>query len=266
MSGSTMKETDVAVECNGVVASREHFLSDLHCKGLLVPFLHRFFREEISVQAALDCGLRIAVDELQRAVDLFRRRRGLRSAAATHRWLKTHHLSAAQFEARIERWLLIEKLKDRIAEPDLESEFRKRSSEFDVVEIREALAPTQDAAHEMGERLREGMDFSDAARRFASPAAMARAFQVARRFRRELSLSTAEALFAAKPGDFVGPIAEVDGFVVIQVVSIAKATLDSRTQRALRKELFARWISRRLENPIRYPILESLEPSLAIGG
>lgn len=47
--------------------------------------------------------------------------------------------------------------------------------------------PTQDAASEMAKRMKEGMKRSDAARRFAAQAYMAKAFEVDHRFRRELA-------------------------------------------------------------------------------
>ncbi|MBX9677271.1 MAG: peptidylprolyl isomerase [Gemmataceae bacterium] len=257
----TANGREIAAKANGLALDVQDVMLSLHRRGALAGILRQAYLEEFLVQTAHEKGIRVETVELQHAADLFRRRRGLRTAEATHRWLQAQQLSSTHFEERIERWLLIEKLKDHVA-LDLESEFAKRNPEFDVVSLRKAIVPTQDAANEMAERLREGMEFSDAARHFVAPALMARAFEVEHRFRSELPSTIGERVFGAKPGATVGPIADPQGFALIHVVSMSEATLDSRTRSVLRNEFFAGWLAKRMKQPIRFPIIEALESPL----
>ncbi|MFO0864593.1 MAG: peptidyl-prolyl cis-trans isomerase [Gemmataceae bacterium] len=254
-----MARNEVVLEGSSSTLQVDTLIKYLHRRGDLAGLLRRAFVEDFIVRSAIEAGIVATVAELQHAADLYRRRRGLRTAAATHRWLESRHLSPAQFEARIERWLLAEKLKDHVTANDIENAFSKRRAEFDAVGIRQAIMPTQDAAKEMLERLHEGVDFSTAARLFASPAAMAKAFEVAQRFRRELSAAIAERAFAAGVGTTIGPFADAEGFSLIRIEIKTDAMLDARTCSVLRDELFANWLAQRLDQPIRFPLLETLD-------
>ena len=87
---------------------------------------------------------------------------------------------------------------------------------------------------------------------------MARAFEIADRFRCDLPAAIAARVFEAKPGTTLGPFAEPRGFTLIQIESLGHGTLNARTRNVLRDEIFRAWVAKRLGASIRFPILEAI--------
>lgn len=86
------------------------FLQALHLQGQLIPLLKQVSRERRMLREAAAAGLSIAPEELQSAADDFRVQRGLRPAEDLAAWLQRERLTVSQFEAAIERDLLMAKL------------------------------------------------------------------------------------------------------------------------------------------------------------
>lgn len=95
------------------------FLQALHLQGQLIPLLKHVSRERRILREAISAGLTITPDELQAAADDFRTLRGLNSAASAEEWLQRENLTVSQFEAAIERSLLITKFSATTADGEM---------------------------------------------------------------------------------------------------------------------------------------------------
>jgi parvulin-like peptidyl-prolyl isomerase len=196
--------------------------------------------EEETVEAARQVGLAMSDAELQRAADRFRYRHGFVSAEDTRRWLAEQWLTVEDWEAGLEHELLIEKFKDHLFATTGEAHFRDHRDTFARVRLRRLVVATDGFARELLAQVREeGRAFEEiAATRSADPAGG----DLGDVFRRQLPGAIAEAVFAARPGDVVGPFHTRHGHELYQVGDQRPADLDAVTAILVREEVFAAWV------------------------
>jgi parvulin-like peptidyl-prolyl isomerase len=63
--------------------------------------------------------------------------------------------------------------------------------------------------------------------------------------RREAAPEFREQLFAAAPGQLVGPVEGDAGYALMRVLSVQPADLDDRTRATIKKILFENWLAER---------------------
>jgi parvulin-like peptidyl-prolyl isomerase len=235
------------------------FLRYLHHRGRLVPLLREAAVEEFLLQQARQAGLSVSTEELQCAADAARRRQGLASAEQTQAWLQRQRLSVVEFEDALERDLLIEKLKDHLSRERIAGHFAANSSGYTLARLRLIVVPSEDQARELLSQLREeDHDFSELARQHSQHPSCGQGGLIHAR-RRQLAPVLAEAVFAAKQGNIVGPLAMADGFVLALVESLTPAALDAQTTSLIRQELFDAWLADTLKGlPLTFPLLDAL--------
>src|SRR4051794_5899177 len=96
----------VVASVQGADLSLHELLSDLKVKGRLGPLLAEAILDKVIAQAVEREGLEVSTEELQKAADAFRIRRGLHRAAEMQRWLARHELTPEDCESGLERALL----------------------------------------------------------------------------------------------------------------------------------------------------------------
>jgi putative peptide maturation system protein len=173
---------------------------------------------------------RAGVEELQRAVDEFRRTRGLDSAEKTAAWLDSQGLSLADLEDRLEAELARDAIRRDKVGARAEAEFARAPDSWD--EIRLAAFPAADA-DELAGAIREGAAFFEVARRCEG-----RRTILVETFRRrdiaaEPPLETGSVLAARLAG--AGPY-------VVAVEKVMPARWDDRTRGAVEEALFRGWL------------------------
>jgi putative peptide maturation system protein len=188
----------------------------------------------------------ISDDQLQAALDGFRRARGLLSADRTQAWLKQHGLTHPQLEQRVSDELALAQLRARIAEGRIESHFELHRADFDTASVAWLVLEDAEAATRAA---RSSQDFYQAAQLRFTSAKVEEQHHVGQLFRRlrrsDLSSELAELIFGAAPDEIVGPVAESDGFAVVKVLQIAPAKLDPATSRTIERQLFQEWLAER---------------------
>lgn len=239
-----------------VTLSLHGLLTHLHRRARLRPLLQEAVVEQFLADHAARAGLTVAAEELQQAADDFRRRQGLTSAEATHAWLARERLSAQDLEDALERDLLIAKLRERLTAERVPDHFAAHKAGFDRARLRHVVLPRQDVARELATQVREeGRDFDELARQHVPGYRGATGWVR----RRQLPPPLADAVFAAAPGEVVGPVATGDGFHLALVEEVRPAELDADTAALVREELFRAWLSERLrEAPLTFPLLDAL--------
>lgn len=187
--------------------------------------------------------------ELQEAMNRFRSAKKLFKAEDTLRWMERHGMTHEKLQSYVAETAIVPKLRDRIAEGHVEEYFRNHASDFDSAWIARFEVPDRRQAGELAELIRAGrQDFFAAADRALFGAAQ-RGVPAANLFtmieRREAGPEFREQLFAAAPGQLVGPVEGGTGYALMRVLSVRPAHLDDRTCASIKKVLFENWLAER---------------------
>lgn len=195
----------------------------------------------------------LPADELQQAVDGFRRAHRLYTAADTHRWLERRGMSQRKLELLAASAARIARLRDRVAGRRVDSHFVQHHAGFDQAHIARIHFTDEAGARAACEEIRAGKSdfYGVAERRFRAAAGRGEQppdsmFTVVRRG--ELPVEPAAAVFAASAGDVVGPLLTPDGWAVVRVLAVVPATLDQPTRSAIKHALFQEWLEERRQS------------------
>ncbi|MEV4096724.1 TIGR04500 family putative peptide maturation system protein [Streptosporangium saharense] len=239
----------------GVHRAGEHLL--LRVNGVETPVARAvacldFVWDERGVADRLvtDCLVREALEEesepisdaeLQRAMDAFRRARGLLTGAATRAWMERNHLSHAELEELVAVEASVARLRSRIAAGHVEDWFAAHGHDLDVVRLaRVVLVP--------GTPLTGDGFLGDVERAFARGLAVPGEIFVAARGRElvaEIGEEAARTVMSAAPGTLAGPFPTDRGELTVKVLAVEPAVLDDTVRDLVEREIFAGWIERR---------------------
>jgi peptidyl-prolyl cis-trans isomerase C len=221
-------------------------LRTLHRRGRLLPLLREAVAEEACVTAAREANLAVTEADLQCAADAFRRRHGLATADSVHAWLTHQALTKADFEAALERDLLVERFKDRLAAEQSAAHLDAHRDRFARAKLRQLVVASDGLAHELLHQARDdGADFADLARRHSLARSREQGGDLGVVCRATLAEQVATAVFAAD-GEFAGPLLAEGGYHLYQVRERLPAELDEPTAAIVRQELFTDWLRQRL--------------------
>jgi putative peptide maturation system protein len=188
--------------------------------------------------------------ELQEAMNKFRSAKKLFKAEDTLRWLERHGMSHEKLESYVAETAIVPKLRDRITAGQVEQYFRRDSAAFDTVRIARLEVSEETLANELAGQIRSGaLGFFEAAERVFSNAedrgAPSKANLFATIERRQAEPALRDQLFAATPGQLVGPVPVDTGRALIRVLAIVPAELNDRTRAAIKEVLFNDWLAER---------------------
>jgi putative peptide maturation system protein len=183
-------------------------------------------------------------EDLQRALDEFRRLHGLFKAADMYRWMEQRGLTQERLESHLAELAEIEALRDRVTARKVEAYFEERRSEFDTVSLAQFTVKDADQAQKIAVQIRAGsVDFYAAAERsFLAEDAPSNLFKTVVRGQASAEFSAA---FDASPGELLGPIRVDSGNVIVRVLSQTPARLDTATQAAIKELVFEDWLKDR---------------------
>jgi putative peptide maturation system protein len=191
-------------------------------------------------------------EELQAAVDGFRKRRGLFTAEATMRWLEQHGTTVQSLEKLVEGFARATRLRDSVTAGQEEAYFAAHRADFDEAVIARIVVPGRERALSLCAGLRAGeLDLVDAATMaLRAPQRADLPWQqppplLARVRRGALPEERAAAIFGAAPGTVLDPLDTPAGHEVLVVRAIEPATFDAATRRAVRDRLFEAWLAER---------------------
>jgi parvulin-like peptidyl-prolyl isomerase len=245
-----MIDSSRVVTAGEVSLSLGDWLANLKRRGRLVPLLREGMRDRLVVQRALEAGLSVSDAELQAVADAFRRRHGLTSAAATTAWLARQGLTVEDFEEALEADLLAEKLQDHLTRDRIAAHFAAHAGRHARARLRRIVLAGEELARELLAQISsEGGDFVELARAHSlDHACRAAGGSLGLVPRWGLSAPAAEAIFAARPGDVIGPIASGQGFQLFLVEELLPGVLDEETTAVIRQELFDGWLAEQLRD------------------
>lgn len=233
-----------AAVVQGQDVSLHEVLYTLKLKGQLQPLLEEAIADRLLAAAAQERGLTITPEEKQKAADLYRRSLGLERADSTQRWLALNHLSADDMEAGLTRALLRQKFIDAIPAQRIQQFFDQNRARFDRARLAQIVLPSEGLAQELLLQIKEeGKDFAELARQNSTDGRTKKAGgRLGVVLRRRLLPRVEQAVFQAKAGDIVGPIALGSAFLLIKVEAFLPAQLTPRLAALIRRRLFNAWL------------------------
>jgi putative peptide maturation system protein len=190
----------------------------------------------------------VSPEELQQAMNAFRRKRRLHRAADTHAWLRERGLSHEQLEGIVFQQALAAAFRRRVVAADIEPYFQDHRFEFDTAAVAMILYGEEAAARQDLERIRRGeINFYAAAenavlRETETTATLA---SIARLQRGSLPPELAKDVFSAAINEVIGPVRYADGWAVARLLGITPATLDQSTRQTIEERLFEHWLDQR---------------------
>jgi len=248
-----------ALTLDGRVHSAQEFLKYLQREGRLKELLSQWSVEQIIHQEAETRQIGVPGEELQRAADIFRRSRKLLSAAETNDWLSRNGITILDFEDKLEFRLKTQLLFHAITE-NAEQQFSHAPSLWDRIQIRMIHVEHEGLAEEIRLQLIElTADFASLAQKHSVHSSAANGGLLNEMFRRDLIQLIPSHADSAETGDQIGPLSTSQGWMLVDVVAIKRASFDAETEAAIRKHLFQQWLSARMrESKISYPLLDLL--------
>jgi putative peptide maturation system protein len=188
--------------------------------------------------------------ELQDAMDQFRAAKKLFKAEDTLRWLEQHGMTHEKLERYVSERAIVPKLRDRIAASRVEEYFCQHQADFDTARIARLEMADESQASKLAGQIRAGaQNFFAAAECLFCEAAERNAPSKAGLFatveRRQAEPAFRDQLFAATPGQLVGPIPVETGYTLMRVLAIIPAELNGRTRAAIKDIFFKDWLAER---------------------
>jgi putative peptide maturation system protein len=190
--------------------------------------------------------IELSSDELQAAVDAYRRGRRLYTAEQTREWMALRGLTHEQLERLVSDEATIAKLRERVAAGRVEPHFADHRAEFDTARIaRIAFADEASARAARAEIEAGAIGFAELAeRRFLDDPAESAVLHATIR-RGEAPPELATAVFSVRSGTLVGPIPVTGEYLLARVLDFKEATLDGATRREIQRRLFEAWLEER---------------------
>jgi putative peptide maturation system protein len=237
---------------NSVVLRVEDAVTFLDCVWREAPLRTRMIdvcliREELAREP-----IEIGDEELQQAMDDFRRERGLATAEITQRWLQAQGLTHERFEELVLEERLLARLRARIAAGRVESAFAARRGQLEVARVARLDGAGEAEARALHRRIAGGeVDLlAAAAERFAAGGGAAPSLFATLRRCDAAQDPLAAAVFAAAPGDLVGPVRVGAEWTLARVLSVTPAELDAPTRARVEELLFEEWLAERRRTAI----------------
>ncbi len=193
--------------------------------------------------------IELSDEDLQQAMDAFRRVHALYRAEDTHQWLRRRGMTHDQLEHLVAEKATIAKLREQVAAQSVQDYFEAHRASFDRACIACIPFSNKEDALRIAERLRgSDCDFYEAAQRcFLTTAHSARwtqnLFTVVQRGHWPSEL--VDSVFFAAPGDVLGPLQSGEANLIVRVLAFTSAQLDESTRCTIKDILFEDWLAKR---------------------
>ena len=188
--------------------------------------------------------------EVQEALDQFRIAKGLFKSEEMHHWLEHNGMTHESLERFVTDNRLIDKVRDRVTSHRADEYFRQHTNDFDTARIARIEVADKDCASSLAEQIKNGtLNFYTAAERY---------FVEGKKYddvlpndlfavieRRQTRPALGELIFAAVPGELIGPVPSEHGYTLVRVLSITPACLNDSVLSAIKNLLFEDWLAQR---------------------
>ena len=251
----------VAAKVRDEDVSLKQLLLAMKVSGGLDSLLRAAINDVLVAQAAERHGISVSTEELQSESDRFRQNSGLEKASDTQAWLKQNNLDVEDFEARLERQILLRKLTEEVTQDKIEPHFAEHRADYDQAVLSHIVVEDENIAEELLSQIQEGeAELGDLARKHSvDQRTRQNEGKLGRVNRKALSAAVESAVFSAKAGDVVGPIKTDMGYHVIKVGALHLGELNDEITASVRQRLFSTWLAEEYKAAnVRLTLAESL--------
>jgi len=219
----------------------------LSCK--IPSVIEEIVTRKIIADAAAEAGIKVEIEELQKAADNIRLMGKLKSADDTWAWLQKHGLSLDDFEELIYNNVISGKLAQHLFADKVEPFFVEHQLNYAGVVMYEVVLDDEDLAMELFYGIQEGeMSFYEVAHQYIQDTELRRKGGYRGIVsRKELKPEISAAVFAAKPPQVLKPIVTSSGVNLVFVEEIIQPQLDKTLAYKIGADLFSEWVKQQTE-------------------
>jgi PPIC-type PPIASE domain len=204
----------------------------LHAAGHLGGVIGTLLRQYVLERELARAAFTVKAAWIDLAIADFCARHALADRAALDEWLAAHGDDHAAFTARLADDFRTEQLRHAVTTPRLAAYFEERRPFLDRVLLSRTTADDEAAAAALRADAGDGLELEPLA-------AIDRA---------DLPAPLRKAVAAARPGEVIGPFPSAGRWAIYRVDEHRPASLtDPALTRALRDELFERWLGEQIE-------------------
>ncbi|QYX33840.1 peptidylprolyl isomerase [Sphaerospermopsis torques-reginae] len=232
-----------------ITITKEDIFQQVKLSLQIPELVEQIVSRKIILAAAEEAGIKVEVEELQKAADFLRLTNKLTSAEDTYKWLEKHGLSVDDFEEIIYTNLISGKLTQHLFADKIEPYFFENQLNYAGVVMYEVVLEDEDLAIELFYAIKEGeMSFYDVAHQYIQDVELRRKGGYLGVLRRQdLKPEISAAVFAANPPQVIKPIITAKGVRLIFVEEIIKPELNDELHLQIGTELLGEWIHKQAE-------------------
>ena len=231
---------------NGVPLEIDEAIASLDFLWDAAPLTDRLVTGCLLRQELEEAPVALSAEELQAAMDAFRRARGLLTAAQTTDWLAHRGLSHGDLERLVAAEAALAEIRQRATAGQAPAYFAEHRRGLSTAQVARLVFASERAALDAARTIKGGADFFAVAERsFVDGLLMTSPdlFRVVRRD--ELDEETGRRVFETHPGSTVGPVAMDGGHALMRVITVTDAVLDEATVALIERRLFSLWLEAR---------------------
>jgi parvulin-like peptidyl-prolyl isomerase len=232
-----------------ITVTNEDILQQVKLSCKIPEIVEQIVTRKVIIAAAEEAGIKIEVEELQKAADQIRLANKIDSADDTWKWLDKHGLSLDDFEEIAYISLISGKLVKHLFADKVEPYFFENQLDYVGVVMYEVILDDEDLALELFYGIKEGeMSFYDVAHKYIQDTELRRkgGYQGIIK-RKELKPEISAGVFTAKPPQVLKPIVTSKGLHLILVEEIIQPQLDNKLRNQILTDLFNEWIKRQMK-------------------
>lgn len=232
-----------------ITISTEDLLHQVKLNYQIPSLIQRIITRKIIFAEATKVGIKVEVEELQKAAERYRLMNKLENSGDTWTWLQKHRLSLEDFEEIVYTNILSGKLAQHLFAEGIEPYFFEHQLDYAEAAIYEIVLDDRDLAMELFYAICEGeMSFPEVAHQYIQDTSLRRTGGYRGLVhRKDLKPEISAAVFAAHPPQILQPLVTSQGIHLIFVEEIVLAQLDEPRRAKIVSDLFEFWLQRKIE-------------------
>jgi hypothetical protein len=241
-----------------ITISAQDILQQVKLSCQIPSVVEQIVTRKVVMDAAAEAGIKVEVEELQKAADQIRLISKLKTADETWEWLKKNCLSLDDFEEMVYTNVISGKLAQHLFADKIEPWFVEHQLDYAGAVIYEVVLDDEDLAMELFYALQEGeISFFEIAQQYIQDTELRRRGGYRGVVRRgEMKAEISAAVFGAKAPQVLKPIVTAKGVYLIWVEKVVKPLLDDKLQYQIISDLLGVWVKQQLE---KVEVLVSLD-------
>ena len=254
----SMPELMPQLMIDGEPLSWTQMLGQMQLFGKLQPFLRETVSQYVlmrEVQQRND--LPVESSEVIQEIVAFQARNNITDQEAFKVWLKRQNMNDVMFQQRIVMGLKLKQLRQKIAEPNVQSFFEEHRDSFDQITLSCLVSANEDTMNMLKERMMNGQDdWMQLAKEYGADSDNPVVYRSQMMQRRSLPTAARQPLMDAQIGEMVGPIQMKDGWAMFRMEEMMPAELNDmentqasqRLRRQIETHLFGQWLSEKIQS------------------